>query len=277
MPFKKYQITRRDAGQALIDVVAARTSLSRKKAKQLIDSRNVFVNGKRVWMARHILKNGDTVEIPDSIASSGKRDDFKVLFRDNDIMIVDKPLGMLSNGANSLESALRRVYGNKNLQAVHRLDRNTSGCLVFAVDADVKNAMIELFRGHEVVKIYHAVVAGMIEEKEMTLKQRIDDKTAESRVRVLDSNKLATHVSVSIDTGRTHQIRKHLHGIGHPVLGDSLYFSGEHRITRDIRAPRQMLHASKIIFKHPRADMKIRCESPLPGDFRECLKVLRLT
>jgi|LSQX01.1.fsa_nt_gb 23S rRNA pseudouridine1911/1915/1917 synthase len=184
---------------------------------------------------------------------------------------------MITNGPQSLESALKLIFNDRNLKAVHRLDKDTSGCVILSKNQEIHEALISLFQKRNVVKLYHAIVQGSMRQREFSITQTIDDQTAESKVRRLDSNYLASHLLVSISTGRTHQIRKHLQGIGHPVLGDSVYFKDKTHIPDTVRPERQMLHASKLMFRHPVTDVQVIAEAPLPPDFRRYLRALKLS
>lgn len=163
-----------------------------------------------------------------------------------------------------------------SLIAVHRLDKDTSGCLLFAKHADVKRRLILLFSRRSIRKVYHAIVDGNITETTLTITKPIDGQTASSSLRVLDANRLASHVRIIIETGRTHQIRKHLTHIQHPIMGDKTYASRRQVSSLERAVQRQMLHAYQLSFKHPINGKLIRCIAPLPDDFRQCLKRYRL-
>jgi 23S rRNA pseudouridine1911/1915/1917 synthase len=135
---------------------------------------------------------------------------------------------------------------------------------------------VELFKHHRILKLYQAIVTGYLRGPEQTIDRPLDNEPAITHLQVIDSSPLASHLKVRIDTGRTHQIRKHLESIGHPVLGDKAYgtrkvLPGELR-----HVGRQMLHAATLQFESPFDGTKIRVAAPLPGDFEDCLKKLRL-
>ncbi|MGD9873267.1 MAG: pseudouridine synthase [Kiritimatiellia bacterium] len=258
-------------GSSLVDFLAEELGLSKRKAKGLLDARNVHVNHKRVWMAQHTLAAGDIVEVQQVQKSGGEAE---ILWQDKDYLVANKPAGILSNGPDSLEAQLKK--GLPDLQAVHRLDRDTTGCLIFAKSQEAFDAIVPLFREHGVTKIYKAIAAGLIGKKELTISQPLEGKSAETRVQVLASNKTASYISVKLITGRTHQVRKHLAHIGHPLAGERQYAGGGSGNERLRAVPRQMLHAEKLRFTSPVSGEEIHCNAPLPQDFRDCLRILGL-
>jgi 23S rRNA-/tRNA-specific pseudouridylate synthase len=184
---------------------------------------------------------------------------------------------MLSNGLNSVESKLREHLRLPALVAAHRLDRDTSGCLLMAKTAQAFDNVLPLFRRHDVKKTYHVIAAGRVEESEQVITVPIDGEMAITRVRTLDVNRDASHLLVTIDTGRTHQIRKHLDHIRHPVIGDRHYGTRLAASDKSLRVGRQMLHASTIEFVHPETHRRVFAKAPLPRDFRNGLRTFNLT
>jgi 23S rRNA pseudouridine1911/1915/1917 synthase len=266
-----------EAGMPLDIFLARRLKISRKQAKRLLDERLVFVNRRRVWMARHPLEPRDEVEIPAAAAAaSSKEAPIPLLYRDADYVIANKPPGLPSNGANSVEEVLRRVLGQPTLEAVHRLDRDTSGCLWLALNPAARLAATSLFKDKQVTKTYHAIVEGRVSAGGVMITTPLDGQPATTHVKVLASTPRASHVKVLIETGRTHQIRKHLASIRHPVLGDKSYLTRAIADDRLRRAPRQMLHASGLAFRHPGTGRTVRLKAPLPGDFKGMLGALGL-
>ena len=262
-------------GATLLDFVADSVQVSRRKAKALLDARVVFVNNHRVWMARKCLRLGDIVEIhQESSAPHAHR--LRLLYQDDDLVVADKPAGLLATGRNSLEILLRKQLKRPGLVAVHRLDKETTGCLILATDADVKAQMVTIFQAGEVTKVYRAIVQGRFSSVEGTLNGAIDGKRARTRYRVMDPGELASHVRIHIETGRTHQIRKHVAEAGHPIVGDRFYATK--KIPRyELRAvPRQMLHAESIRFPQPATNEVVQAGSRLPCDFTTCLHRLHL-
>jgi RluA family pseudouridine synthase len=267
-----------EAGQDLVTFLAARLSVSRRRAKDLLDRKNVFINDRRVWMARHELKARDLVAVfmPAEREAEAPPAPIRILHSDGRYLVADKPPGLLSNGPDSVESRLRESTGEPGLRAVHRLDRDTSGCLLFATSDSLFLKMVEEFRAGRIVKLYHALVAGKL-AGDTTIEKPLEGLAAVTRLRVLDSNALASHVQVKIETGRTHQIRKHLAMIRHPVLGDRDY--GNSAPAKDVyqELARQMLHAAKLEFPDPETGVIVRTEAPLPRDFKAAMSRLGLS
>lgn len=277
MPTTSFTVNKKNAGRTLLEVMAEHLGLSRKKAKALLDQRSVFVNQQRVWMARHTLQQGDVVATNPPKALT-PRDTKQLVYRDEHYLVANKPAGILSNGLNSLEVELRRILKKPGLRAVHRLDRDTSGCLVFATGQKAFEAMVEQFRKNEIQKVYRAIILGRMNTSARDIKDALEGRTAITQLRVLDSNPAASHIQVRLSTGRTHQIRKHLTSLGHPVVGDKKYGLKQRRGERvDLtRVPRQMLHASAFTFEHPFTGKTIRAKAPHPADFKRCLRDLKL-
>ncbi len=275
-PEHLYRVARSEDGLRLLSFLAMRLRLSHNRAKALLDTRAVFVNGFRVWMARHSLRAGDVVVVntPESL----RRDrTIPVRFRDARYVVADKPPGLVSVNGTSVESLLRAQLHASWLRAVHRLDRDTSGCLLLALDTEALARAQDLFRERRVVKVYHAIVTGRLTGGERTIRVPLDGERAETRLRVLDAGKRASHLAVRIDTGRTHQIRRHLLSLGHPVLGEKCYGQGVALPPAWQRVSRHMLHARVLEFPHPFTGQWIRVQAPLPADFCACLRRFRLT
>jgi 23S rRNA pseudouridine1911/1915/1917 synthase len=274
-----YKVRRAEDQSALVDFVAKRLSVSKRAAKGILDQRNVSVNGQRVWMARHALQVGDEVGIlaPRPERNAGKKNEIPILYRDSGYVIANKPSGFLACGKKSLETILQKQLRAPKLQAVHRLDRETSGCLMFAFTEQAKETMVACFRAKEITKVYHAIVHDHMNRGVQRISKPIGGQTAISNVRVLDTSRTASHVSVSIETGRTHQIRIHLASIRHPVVGDRKYAGGVRLDNTLAEIPRQMLHAFALRFDHPESGKLINVKAPFPADFKACLKTFKLT
>lgn len=271
-----FQVKPHQEGSTLIEVLTEHLRCSRKQAKAMLDSKLVMVNGKRIWMAKHSLSTRDRVEVIRSEAAAVRK--IEILKKAGDILVINKPAGLVTNNSTkSLEVRLQRELRNPELCAVHRLDRETSGCVIFAKNAEAKAAMIPFFKEQQVVKIYRAIVNGRVSDQLQTITRDIDGESATTLVNVLDRTKQASYLELRIKTGRTHQIRKHLAAVRHPVLGDKGY-AGSASLSEILRTlPRQMLHAYKLVLPIPGDDsQKLRVTAPVPADFKETLKALRL-
>ena len=267
-------------GIPLLDHLAECLGLSRRAAKTLLDDRQVFVNGRRIWMAKHLLQTRDAVELlPDAVAPQSDRTAaIRLLVDEPTFLVADKPPRLLTVGDKSLEVRLRDQLGLPGLRAVHRLDKDTSGCVLFAKDEETRRKLVAQFEEGRVRKLYHALVAGNLAESQMDVRVPVDHLPAVSHVRQVAAQTKpprAAHLTVAIETGRTHQIRIHLHHLGHPVLGDRQYFNARSGDFPEV--PRQMLHASELRFAHPATGKPVCAASSLPRDFRDWLRLLRLT
>jgi 23S rRNA pseudouridine1911/1915/1917 synthase len=268
-------VTAAEDGVSVQELLSRRLRLSRRAAKALLDARAVWVNRQRVWMTRHALRRGDIVEAP-AAPSAAPPPHLRVLVEDARYLFVDKPAGLLAVGEGSAEEVLRGQLGAPGMRAVHRLDRDTSGCLLFARDAAAFEAAVALFRTRRVVKVYHAVCLGRVTARASTIRLPVEGEPAVTHLRLLSARDEASYVALRIETGRTHQIRLHLASVRHPVLGDRQYgpkFLRDERL-RDV--PRQMLHATDLELPHPLGSGRLRAHSPLPADFRRCLRVFGL-
>jgi len=274
-------VTPVEDGRTLEVVIGERLRLSRRAARRLLDARCVFVNDRRVWMARHRVDAGDRIEVhaaalpqaPVDVAPG--RSPLRVLFEDARAIVVDKPAGLLSNGEDSAEEAMRMRRKDPAIRAAHRLDRDTTGCLLLARSDAVFDEAVEWFRAGRVRKIYEAIATGRVGRDLRGITRPIDGQTAVTRVTVLDANDEASHLRLAIETGRTHQIRRHLEGEGHPIAGDKTYGTSRRAGDRLRSIPRQMLHAAEIAFPAPGSGV-VSVRAPLPADFRDALQRLRL-
>ena len=269
-------VGRTEDGLALLEFLAGKLKLSKRRAKELMDARGVWVNRQCVWMAHHSLRAGDIVEARGIAPAAQAPRPLRTVLETEHYLVVDKPAGLLSVGPGSVEERLREQLGDPALRAVHRLDRDTTGCLLFSRSDKAYDAMVEVFRTRRVRKLYHAIVAGRVARRVSTVATPIDGEEARSHVTALVGNDDATLVAVRIETGRTHQIRIHLASKRHPVLGDrehGLTFSHDPRLRS---VPRLMLHASDLAFDNPMARGEIKAHCPMPADFRRCLQVFGL-
>ena len=212
---------------------------------------------------------------------------YRVLHRDETLLVVDKAAGVLTVGhPGSRERCLLddlRRDGHK-VAPVHRLDQQTSGVLLLALDPAHRAALEEAFRRHEVRKDYVALVAGVPPERRATIDLPIADegKTARvdragrpavTRYEVLEALGRAALVRARPESGRHNQIRVHFAHLGHPLLGDRKY--GQRGRGAAPTAPRVMLHAERLSLRHPATGRTLEVEAPLPEDFATVLAELR--
>jgi RluA family pseudouridine synthase len=275
-----FVVSKVESGQSLQVFLSHKLSLSKRAAKNLLDDKTVWVNRRCVWMAHHLLRQGDTVEVPAANKPKGEAAPavkIRVLVEDEFYLVVDKPSSLVSVGEGSAEELLRVQAQQPALKAVHRLDRDTTGCLLLAKNAAAFDAAVALFKTRRVSKTYQAIVSGKFDRAASTVDQELDGERAVSHIQREAIAKDASFLQVKIETGRTHQIRRHLASIRHPVLGDREYGFKFARDPRLLTVPRQMLHASGLEMPHPMIPGKtLKAHSPLPADFRRCLKLFEM-
>ena len=282
-------VSKNDA-KFLQDFLAARFNLSRRTAKAMIDGRNVWVNRTCVWIARYSLNTGDTVEIPEAVikgaikqsaptkSAAPKKEEkrhVRVLWQNDNYLVADKPAGLVScDDPKSVETILREQEKIPTLEAVHRLDRDTTGCLLFAKNHAALVAAVEMFKTHRVSKVYHAITVGSFKYAHQMINTPLDGQNAVSKVTREATTDDASFLRVRIETGRTNQIRRHLASVRAPIIGDRVFGLKNARDLRMLRVPRQMLHASTLELPDPlKPKEEIKVHSPLPADFRSTLRI----
>jgi RluA family pseudouridine synthase len=210
----------------------------------------------------------------------------KILYEAEHFLVVDKPAGLsvLPDGWEKDSQYLVKILEEQyqKIFIVHRLDKITSGVMVFARDAETHRALNIQFERHWAEKIYHAIVEGNPKWEEKVAKHplranvghkhrtMVDDKNgkpSETRFRVIKWYGEAALVEAKPMTGRTHQIRVHAYALGHPLVGDILYGAQE-----TYGVPRPMLHAQSLSFVHPATNERVKFSAPHPADFEEALK-----
>ena len=289
------------AGDRIDRVVAALTGLSRSAAKALIDDRRVRVDQRRVTSASLRVDAGSTVavEVPppdDPTPSPDPTVEFTVIHEDDDIIVVDKPAGLvvhpgagqpdatLVNGLVARYPELLEIGELHRPGIVHRLDRGTSGLLVVARSDDAYFDLVEQLSAHEPERVYIALAWGHLDTDQGTIDAPIGRSTRHpTRMAVTDNGRAAvTHYAVEarydepvasslvrcrLETGRTHQIRVHLRAIGHPVVGDRDYDGGR----PGLDPGRPFLHATSLRFRHPATGEPVSFDAPLPPDLADVL------
>lgn len=257
----------------LIAWLARKLKVSRNAAKRLIDTRRVFVNNQRVWMARHALEAGDRVEVHGLTAPEPETNPCEILWQDDVYLIINKPAGWLANGTGSIEERLRREL-DRPVHAVHRLDRDTSGCMLLAFrKADVER-MIPVFQRREVIKVYEGLVVGKWPGALEVIDQPIEGEEAVTLLKVMRRHGQVARVEFTLITGRTHQIRRHLTMHNLHLAGEKNYGSTilENPALRTIN--RHMLHAKTLGFPHPGTGKLVQVRAALPADYRDAAKAM---
>lgn len=283
---------------------------SRVALKRLIEEGHVRVDGRNV-KAAHSPRAGEKIEVvwPEPRAAEAQPEEIPldILYEDNSLLVLNKPAGLVVHPAaghdahtlvNALlhhcRGALSGIGGIARPGIVHRLDKETSGCLVVAKNDETHLALSKQFADRRVGKIYHAILCGDIprdageiraaiarhpsHRKRMAVTDTAAGRMAHTHWRVLERLAAATFVEAQILTGRTHQVRVHFQHLGYPLAGDKTYGPKQNKRLAEIsgyEAPRVMLHARLLSFEHPGTGKKTSFEAPLPGDFLEALEILR--
>ena len=276
------------------------TELSRTTIQRLLDEGAILVNGKKC-KASYKVEVGDKIQIEKPQVKEIKLEaqdiPVPVIYEDNDIIVVNKPKGMVVHPANGnpdgtlvnailamCKDSLSGIGGEIRPGIVHRLDKDTSGLLIIAKNDNAHIKMSKEIQDRKVIKKYIALVKGNVPEDEATIdlpigrskvdrkKMAVDanGKNAVTHFKVLKRYKNYTLLELKIDTGRTHQIRVHMSYIGHPVVGDMIYSNGKN----EFGVEGQMLHARYLEFDHPITNKRLKLEAPIPEYFEKILKIL---
>jgi 23S rRNA pseudouridine1911/1915/1917 synthase len=286
----------------LAAVVRERTGVAWSRARKLVTDGRVTVDGQR-HLDPAMRISPDAVVVVNEHAPKVEKGPLQrgaIAFHDRDVVVVDKPAGMLSVAdepgnkdtlVDHTRTLLRRIdkHGaDAPLGVVHRLDRDTSGLMMFTRTATAKKVLTEAFTAHDIERIYHAIAYGEVPEARMETYLLLDrgdglrgshghyrrakgDPPPDSRLAITFVKPIAalsgtTLVECRLETGRQHQIRIHLAELGHPVVGELVYIR-DYRGPR-IEAPRTMLHARILGFAHPRTGKAVRVEREVPEDFQ---------
>jgi 23S rRNA pseudouridine1911/1915/1917 synthase len=303
-----------DSGDSRLDrFLASSLALSRSQLQRLIKDGCVLVAG-RAAKANQAVKPGQeiSIDVPELIDAAPLPEalPLPIVYQDKDLIVVDKPAGMVVHPAAGHEGGtlvnallhhvddLSGIGGEKRPGIVHRLDKGTSGLMVVAKHDRSHEELARQFAAREVEKEYLALAWG-----EVMAGRRIDapigrDPNNRKKMSSAESNRMRrtraavtrvvraehfgrvlTLVQVAIHTGRTHQIRVHLSAIGHPIVGDALYGGVHRRVPGDIRAvshlDRPFLHAARLAFTHPDDGRRMEFLSQLPADLQKVLDDLR--
>jgi 23S rRNA pseudouridine1911/1915/1917 synthase len=282
-------------------LVRLHPGLSRRKAQDVVEKGQVTVDGRLVREPGASVGAGAVVAWnPNRPALPHARLSLPALYEDEHLLVVDKPAGLLAvpthPEARDEDTALERVRDYRRhlsprrpyVGLVHRIDRDTSGAMAFALSPDARAGLIDAFRDHRIERRYLALVAGVPRTDEGVVEAPLREayvggkrgvarrgeraRPALTRWRVVERFARAALLEVDLGTGRQHQVRVHLAHVGLPVLGDDVY--GD-KAPPPVRVRRQMLHARTIAFAHPITGEPVRALSPLPEDFAKALSALR--
>ena len=274
--------------------------MTRTAVQRLIEQEKILVNGKKQKVSYKVL-DGDVITIeevqPQEIELKAQDIPVEIVYEDNDIIVVNKPKGMVVHPANGnpdgtlvnaimaiCKDSLSGIGGEIRPGIVHRLDKDTSGLLIVAKNDKAHVDMSEQIKKHEVKKTYIALVRGNVKENQATIDMPIGRSTSDRKKMAVTKNgkNAITHIEVlkrydnytllqvNIETGRTHQIRVHLSHIGYPIIGDSTYSNGKN----EFGVEGQCLHAQRLEFKHPITNKEMQLEAQLPAYFQKIIEIL---
>jgi 23S rRNA pseudouridine1911/1915/1917 synthase len=284
-------------------------AVSRGTIQRLIEQGHILVNGRNV-KPTHTPRAGEQVQVhwPEARPAEAQPEEMPlaILYEDEALIVLNKSPGLVVHPASGHEEhtlvhallhhcqgKLSGIGGVARPGIVHRLDKDTSGCLVIAKSDDTHLALSAQFASRKVEKIYHAIVCGEMQRERGEIHAAIarhsshrkrmavdDDRGREARTsyRVLEKLRAATLAEAVLHTGRTHQIRVHFQFLGYPLVGDETYGNRQNLRLAELTgytAARQMLHAFKLAFIHPRTAKRMSFEAPLPEDFLDALAALR--
>ena len=299
---RSYTVAEGDAGKRLDVFLAAQLGdeLSRTKVKECIKEGAVLIAGMPVTTAHYHVAEGEAVsisyELPAEFQAQPEQIPLRIVFEDAHLIVVDKPAGMVVHpGAGAKKGTLvnalvyhfkklSRVGGTVRPGIVHRIDKDTSGLLVIAKTDKAHMNLAEQFKEHTNTRKYYALVKGVVQHDEgrcdaaigkgKVFRKKMVVEAAQGRhavtyFRVLERFAHATALELTLETGRTHQIRVHMAHIGHPILGDKTYGVTSRYIAR------QALHAQTLGFEHPATGEWCEFTVPVPDDIKNLIDSLR--
>lgn len=298
---KLIHVEENDVGKRIDSYLASNTESSRVTIQRLIENEKVLVNGKKTKDSYKIQLNDEITieeEKPKEIELKAQDIPVEILYEDKDIIVVNKPKGMVVHPANGnldgtlvnavmaiCKDSLSGIGGEIRPGIVHRLDKDTSGAIIVAKNDKAHINLSEQIKNHQVEKTYIALVKGFVKENEATINMPIgrstkdrkkmavnkNGKNAVTHFKVIERFRNYTLLEVKIETGRTHQIRVHLSEIGYPIVGDTVYSNGKNEWNID----GQCLHAKSLKFKHPITGKEMFIEAPLPEYFKNVILELK--
>lgn len=259
---------------------------SKTTLRKMLQSDRVAVNGRAERDAKRLITSTDQVAIGSKSSRQMIDDRITILYEDPSLIVINKAAGLLTIASPTEKSSTAEAFLNEYLGArngesrvhvVHRLDRDSSGVLVFAKDADMRERLQALFATHTIERIYIAIVHGRLTDPAGTFRSFLaegNDLRVRSTADVSDGKEAITHyktiasgarysmLEVTLETGRRNQIRVHLAEAGHPIVGDTMY--GKDRTNP---LGRLALHAQHLAFVHPGTGRRIAFSAPAPDSF----------
>lgn len=279
-----------EAGELMKFLLEKLPALTRNNIKSLLAHRQVMVDEQVVTRYNHPLQKGQEVVVNWSLVrDEGHRQGLKILYEDVDLIVIDKPAGLLSMASDKeklytayhqLTDYVRQTNPDNHLFIVHRLDRDTSGVMLFAKNEEAKHKLQDAWKQMVVDRAYVAVVEGKVEKKEGSIKSWLketktrlmysssksgDGLEAITHYKVLKASPQYSLLEIRLETGRKNQIRVHMKDIGHSIAGDKKYGAATNPIGR------LGLHAHILAFNHPTSGELMRFETEVPRKFSRLL------
>jgi 23S rRNA pseudouridine1911/1915/1917 synthase len=272
----------------LLDALASfYPDASRTTLRQMLQSGRVRVNGEIEKNARRPLEAGDAIDVAQKSVQIALPPGLALLHEDDDILVVLKSHGLLTVATERERETTAQAYlngylklkGEERVHVVHRLDRETSGVLVFAKNFEAREALKVKFAAHDVDRVYIAIIEGVIEPPAGTIRSNLrerrdlrmesvdddhpDAKPAVTHYRTIQSTRAYSMLEITLETGRKNQIRTHLSEERHPIVGDRMYGSTVNPLGR------LGLHAKLLGFDHPSTGKHLVFTAPVPKVFRD--------
>ena len=276
--------------QSLLDALGQLYPDSTKTTlRQMLQAGRVRVNGEVEKNARRELDAGELVEVGQKAVPPALPPGLAILHEDDDVIVVLKSHGLLTVATERERETTAQAYlnvylkekGGERIHVVHRIDRETSGVLVFAKNFEAREALKEKFAAHDVERVYVAVIEGEMDPPQGTIRSNLrerrdlrmesvdfhpDAKLAVTHYRTIETNGRYSMLEIRLETGRKNQIRTHLAEAGHPVVGDRMYGSTVNPLGR------LGLHAKVLGFDHPKTGKKLVFTVPVPKSFVSAAK-----
>ncbi|BAU58015.1 ribosomal large subunit pseudouridine synthase C [Halorhodospira halochloris] len=304
---KYHQVSDDEAGQRIDNfLLRLLKGLPRSRVYRLLRRGEVRVDGGRAKPTRR-LQAGEVVRLPPVVIadsehkprpepSSGLERALRdgVLYEDERLLVIDKPSGLAVHGGSTVKigliEALRQIRSDLHfVELVHRLDQETSGCLLLAKRRSTLRRLHEMLRNGDIEKRYTALLVGEVKQPEQVIDAPIEKlagagherlvrvsqrgRSAQTLVKVISQSPYGTLVDIKLTTGRTHQIRVHARHIGHPVAGDDRYGERQSnsRLRTELGLRRLFLHANELAFRHPEQGNRLHVQAPLSAELNKVL------
>ncbi len=295
--FQTHKISQESSGLTIENYLKQILHYSGRKIQKLTRQKGLFINGKPAFLQRQLRANDSLRVLVFEDSSYGVQPEpgaIEILYEDNHLLVLSKPpfqlvhpTGQTTGG--TLANFLAHHFAERSIistiRPVHRLDRDTSGCVIFAKDAHSQSLLEQQLQARTLKRTYWALVKGTVEPPSGTIDAPIGahptlanrravtskGEPAVTHYRTIRNFPDATLLELTLDTGRTHQIRVHLADLGHPVLGDRMYGSRSPLISR------QALHAMSVSFEHLETNQPVTVTAPLPADFERLMSYYEKT